>query len=74
MNSASAHSPAAVNWPSSAALIGPAGTASAATLSIRTRAQCISTQECQSKLPSNTGVRSLGRTGNSPGPVITSAT
>ena len=26
--------------------------------------QCISTQECQSKLPKNTGVRSLGRAGN----------
>src|ERR1700677_1078573 len=70
MNSASARRPWAGNWPSSAVLIPAAGTASAATLSRRTSTQCISTQECQSKLPKNTGVRSRGRYGKSPGPVI----
>jgi hypothetical protein len=71
---ASARRPRAVNWASSAALISAAGTASPATLSSRTRTQCISTEECQSRLPKNTGVRSLGRTGNSPGPFIRTIT
>jgi hypothetical protein len=74
MKSASARRPRAVNWASSAALITAAGTASPATLSSLTRTQCISTQECQSKLPKNTGVRSLGRAGKSPGPFIMTMT
>ena len=71
---ASAASPSGVNWASSAALISASGTAAGTVLSSRTRTQCISTQECQSKLPKKTGVRSRGWCGNSPGLVISAET
>jgi len=48
---ASAASFPAVNWASSAAMISSAGTAGPASRSSRTSSQCISTQECQSRLP-----------------------
>ena len=38
--------------------------------SSRTSSQCISTHECQSKLPKKIGCRSLGRCGKSPGSSI----
>ena len=48
---ASAAAFSAVNWASSAAMISSAGTAGPASRSSRTSSQCISTQECQSRLP-----------------------
>ena len=55
--------PSAVKWSDNGRGICTWGTASGTTCNKRMSSQCISTHECQSKLPKKHGVRSRGRFG-----------